>query len=219
MKTRTERSWQRGLLLLAGISVLSAGALSGTTGCLWIFNQEFVEPEFDIRDTYVAVMPFRHQKFWYGETEEGRQVANFIGYKIQAECDAVTQIHAEEAEAALADNVEEPVPWKELGLIAGADYLIYGTIRSLKMRNPQVIAVLSGEMVCVVKVYNVKRDLVEYEREIVVRHPKDPTGGEIEIAFEQNEPTVKRKLYALAGERVTRLLCGWVRDKSDPDDY
>ena len=209
-----ERRRHRGFLLLVGVAVLM-----GVPGCLWVFQQEFVEPEFDIRDRYVMVLPFRHKKYWYGETQEGRQLALRIGYEIQAECDGVVHIHADEVEAMLANNVQEPVPWKELGTIAEADYLIFGTIRRLSLKNPRMVAMLTGELRCLVRVYNVDRDMIEYEREIEVRHPKDPSGGQIQIAFEQNEPQVKRKLYALMGTEIQRLLCGWVRDKSHADGF
>ena len=53
-----ERRLHRGFLLLVG-----AAALMGVPGCMWVFNEEFVEPEFDIRDRYVVVLPFRHGKY------------------------------------------------------------------------------------------------------------------------------------------------------------
>ncbi|MEM7260720.1 MAG: hypothetical protein AAF488_01930 [Planctomycetota bacterium] len=183
--------------------------LLGSTGCHLLYKEKFVDPEYDLRDSQLIVVPFRDLDHWYYEVAEGRELAKFVMVELQRECD-LEVVGGAEVENAVWDNVEE-VDWTEVGKSVEADFVLYGTIRELRNDTRGVVGFLRGTVRVDLSVWDVEKGELAFERRVQTIYPEDVESGDIGVTFEQSRAELRKQLFARAAKKVSATFCGeWV---------
>ncbi len=183
-----------------------------TSGCSifgLLYREKFVDPDYDLTDRKVVIIPFKDMRKWYFEVPEGRDLATGIAARLASEGD-VEPVGGKEVHEAVWDNVDE-VDWAEVGELVGADYVLYGTIREFRNNAKGVVGVMRGRLRLDVSVWDVKLDKLAYQAPIETIYPEDIESGDIMVSMEQNERELRIKLFGKAIRKIGAMFCGeWV---------
>ncbi|MEM7260721.1 MAG: hypothetical protein AAF488_01935 [Planctomycetota bacterium] len=177
-----------------------------TVGCDMLKEKKFVEPNFDLRDSQIIVVPFRDLQHWYYEVEEGRELAKFIVADLQRECD-LDVVGGAEVENAVWEDVEA-VDWAEVGRSVNAKYVLFGVIRELRNDSRGMVGVLRGTVSVDLSVWDVEKDEVAYRERIQKIYPDNVESGEIGVSFEQSHRELREQLFLRVAKRVSATFCG-----------
>ena len=183
--------------------------LSGCSPFALLYREKFVEPDYDLRDERVVVVPFKDLRKWYFEVAEGRDLATGISARLSTE-GGVEPVGGKKIHEAVWDNVDE-VDWTAVGELVDADYVLYGTIREFHNDARGVVGIVRGRLTLDLLVWNVEEDRLAFQAPIEIIYPEDIESGEIMVSMEQSDRELRIKLFAKAIKKIGALFCGeWV---------
>ncbi len=199
---------------LAGLLLLTA--VSGT-GCRTWNKARFNHGE-GVNGDSVLVVPFAEprQSLWYGESENGKIVAEAFKAWVRANADPNF------AEGEAVDQVMRQVlnwqekkvtsaQWKILTAGLGVKYVLYGEIERLSLTRPDKIGILEPSVEAVYRVVNVETEAgtLAFESPISVDFSR---GHETEfplLDLGSDTKSVTRKLLAKLGAQMGKDLYGY----------
>lgn len=201
MKSRTTTT----MLLL----VLAAPVLASLSGCtiLNMIMGDYVEPEFDIRDTVILVPAFRDGRGYHYESARGDAVGNAVAHQFQSEggCQLVSDHEIEDA--IIRGDYSDPPPWGEIGKEYEVDFVVVGWLRSVKISDGDVIGMLRGTAEVKIEVWDTRTNRVAHKKTFTSKYPED-TNKEVTAIFDITEDELERKLLSQVAVKISRLYCG-----------
>lgn len=179
----------------------------GTSGCGSIFEEEFQEPEHDLRDHALLIPPFREGKLWHYESSIGERLARMVSALVQEQCDA--QLVDDEY---VADQVftefEDPPPWDRWGRRTGATHVVLGSIREVSFGAYKIVGMTQGRLEFEIEVWDVEKNEPVYNSPpIKVVFPDDPSKETAGI-LDQSRKELAEQLFRKASKRISAMLCG-----------
>lgn len=194
--------------LLAITLALPLALAFGTSGCS--STQHVIEPEFQIEEARLMVVPFRTQRLWHYESPEGNALARIVRLALQRQCDEVLLVADEPVADAIHSVLEERVPWQQIGQQAGATLILTGKIDRTTFSDPKTPGMLQGRLVGDYQIHDVASGRVVFRREFRIRVPENPETGRVYISFEQSEEDILRAMQGKLGVQIGQTLCGFV---------
>lgn len=203
-------------MMLRGWAAWTLAAVVGVggVGCNALRNERFVEPQIDIRDSSVVVLPFAEGRMWYFESAAGARFSRLFAYRLQRECGVA--LRADSAiDKEIQQSLDDPPPWSEWGERLGADYLVLGTIKRLEFTDDKVIGMVQGSMVVEVMVWDVEANApLDVPVRASGRFPEDPEEGG--AFMEHSEEELQQTLFAKTAEKLVEVFCGYKENFARP---
>ncbi|MEM7168065.1 MAG: hypothetical protein AAF581_21625 [Planctomycetota bacterium] len=195
-----------GSLLTVALVTTLVASLTGCTILNAILG-EYTEPEFDIREARVLVPAFRDGRMFHYESTRGDAVGNAVAMQLQSEggCQLVGDHEVEDG--VIRGDYPDPPPWGQLGADAGADFVVLGWLRSVKVSDDVVYGMLQGSAEVRVEVWDTREKRAVHKKTFTVKFPED-TNKEVTPVGEITEMQLEKKLLSRAAVKIGHIYCG-----------
>lgn len=204
----------RALALRTLFALLGSTVILATSGCSWLYREEWIDPVYDLGGAKVIVVPFsKGDEYWYYEYSEGQTLAQAVAIGIQQECDDIQILSSPSIEEAVRTTFEDPMPWGDIAKRFGATHVLFGDVSRLQSVDPHRVGMFSGLVEFQVAIYGVEEEKVVLRKPIHVRFPGNVDDEKVIVSFAENLPRLRGELFHRAGEEVSQLTCGYYRDK------
>lgn len=204
----------RALALRFFLTLLGSTMILASSGCSWLYREEWIDPVYELNEAKLIVVSFsKGDEYWYYEYSEGQTLAQAVAIGIQQECDDIQILSNPAVEETIRTTFEDPMPWGDIAKRFGATHILFGDVTRLQSVDPHRVGMFSGLVEFEVAIFGVAENKVVLRKPIHVRFPGNVDDEKVIVSFAENLPRLRGELFHRAGEEVSRLTCGYYRDK------
>jgi len=158
----------------------------------------------------ILVVPLREPNLFYFDSEAGIEMASFASAAIQNNMTELEALDYRTTRGAirallLSETIAE-ADWVQIGLDAGADYVLYGTIDLLRWTEPENPSMPRGVFTITYYVMDVAQCAEVLRMTVSSRYPYRTLSDDGMAVFEMTTNELKQRTYHYAGELLAETF-------------
>jgi len=180
-------------------------------GCpLFIPPYVTVEPEVDLKDKTLLVVPFSDAENTYFASPDGVALASMITQEVRRGAKKARVVDPAEVQRLFPGKDLETVGWQRVGQAVGADYVLVGHIDTFSVRDPKDPNLLMGTIAVRLKVVDTVDGSLVYSLMPPESRYRWSASGRADIGmsvFDVSEGQVRANTLAFATRQIGDIFC------------
>lgn len=180
-------------------------------GCPWFIPPyAWIEPEVDVSDKALLVVPFSDAENSYFASADGNLLAQMVIEEVRRGAPKTRLVDPEEVRRLFTGRELEAVGWKTVAQAVGADYVLVGRIDTLSLRDPGNPNLYLGTVALALKVVAAADGSIVWSATPAEARYRWSATGHPDVGtpvFDVTEEQVRRNTLLLAARRIGDVFC------------
>lgn len=167
----------------------------------------------------VLVVPFSDAQSYYYDSQDGGAIADAAAAAIAACGEKITVLPYDKARGLIRGSfaLNEPVNWKDVGEMTGADYIIHGNVDTITWLDQYTPDLPRCTFSVTYRVYDVKLGQQIYAVNKLGVYPVSLIGPWGAAGYAQGIEGLKPRAYIYIGRVVAGTLCTYPMDRREEE--